>query len=82
MGRKHAKVISRDAFAQAFVQAEVVMRHNLHARIENEIEKQTDENIIKGLRIAQDRLTHWTGVGAQCSPTVVRLVKQAAKAAA
>jgi len=36
----------------------------------------------EGLRIAQDRLTHWTGVGAQCSPTVVRLVKQAAKAAA
>ena len=54
MGRKHAKVISRDAFAQAFVQAEVVMRHNLHAKLEYEIEKQTDENIIKGLRIAQD----------------------------
>jgi len=36
----------------------------------------------ESLRIAQDRLTHWTGVGAQCSPTVVRLVKQAAKAAA
>jgi small subunit ribosomal protein S16 len=36
----------------------------------------------EGLRIAQDRLTHWTGVGAQCSPTVVRLIKQASKAAA
>ena len=36
----------------------------------------------EGLRIAQDRLTHWTSVGAQCSPTVVRLAKQAAKAAA
>jgi small subunit ribosomal protein S16 len=34
------------------------------------------------LRIAQDRLTHWTGVGAQCSPTVERLIKQAARAAA
>ena len=54
MGRKHAKVISRDAFAQAFVQAEVVMRHNLHGRIGAEIDKQTDENIIKGLRLAQD----------------------------
>ena len=54
MGRKHAKIISRDAFAQAFVQAEVVMRHNLHAKLEYEIEKQTDENIIKGLRLAQD----------------------------
>ena len=54
MGRKHAKVISRDAFAQAFVQAEVVMRHNLHGRIGAEIDKHTDENIIKGLRLAQD----------------------------
>lgn len=54
MGRKHAKIISRDAFAKAFVQAEVVMRHNLHGRLGAEIEKHTDENIIKGLRIAQD----------------------------
>jgi small subunit ribosomal protein S16 len=36
----------------------------------------------EGLRIAQDRLTHWTGVGAQPSPTVARLVKQAAAKAA
>ena len=35
----------------------------------------------EGLRIAQDRLTHWLGVGAQASPTVLRLVRQAAKAA-
>ncbi len=35
----------------------------------------------EGLRIAQDRLNHWIGVGAQPSPTVQRLVKQAAKAA-
>ncbi|MCA3214870.1 MAG: 30S ribosomal protein S16 [Burkholderiales bacterium] len=27
-------------------------------------------------RIANDRLTHWTNVGAQVSPTVARLVKQ------
>lgn len=33
------------------------------------------------LRIAQDRLAHWTSVGAQLSPTVERLVKEAAKAA-
>ena len=31
------------------------------------------------LRIAQDRLTYWTGVGAQVSPTVERLVKQLSK---
>lgn len=36
----------------------------------------------EGLRLAQDRLFYWTGVGAQVSPTVERLVKQAAKAAA
>jgi len=32
----------------------------------------------EGLRIAQDRLTHWKSVGAQASPTVERLIKQAA----
>jgi small subunit ribosomal protein S16 len=36
----------------------------------------------EGLRIAQDRLTYWTGVGAQASPTVERLIKQAAAKAA
>jgi small subunit ribosomal protein S16 len=32
----------------------------------------------ESLRVAHDRLAHWTSVGAQCSPTVIRLVKQAA----
>jgi len=36
----------------------------------------------EGLRIAQDRLTHWKSVGAQASPTVERLIKQAAHKAA
>ena len=44
----------------------------------NPIAKDTDE----GLRVVQDRLTYWTGVGAQVSPTVQRLVKQAAAKAA
>ena len=35
----------------------------------------------EGLRVALDRVTHWTGVGAQMSPTVERLVLQAKKAA-
>ena len=35
-----------------------------------------------GLRIVQDRLTYWRSVGAQVSPTVERLVKQAATKAA
>jgi small subunit ribosomal protein S16 len=34
------------------------------------------------LRVATDRIAHWTGVGAQLSPTVARLVEQAKKAAA
>jgi len=36
----------------------------------------------ESLRIAQDRLSYWTGVGAQTSDVVARLVKQAAKSAA
>jgi small subunit ribosomal protein S16 len=32
----------------------------------------------EGLRLAQDRLTYWKSVGAQASPTVERLIKQAA----
>ena len=32
------------------------------------------------LGIAQDRLTYWKSVGAQASPTVERLIRQAAKA--
>ena len=36
----------------------------------------------ESIRIAQDRLTHWKSVGAQSSPTVDRLIKQAAKKAA
>ena len=44
----------------------------------NPIAKDTEE----GLRVVQDRLTYWTGVGARVSPTVQRLVKQAAAKAA
>lgn len=32
-----------------------------------------------GLRLALDRIEHWTSNGAQLSPTVARLVKVAAK---
>jgi small subunit ribosomal protein S16 len=34
------------------------------------------------VRIAQDRLTYWQGVGAQLSPTAARLVEQSGKKAA
>ena len=40
----------------------------------NPIAKDNEESI----RIAQDRLTYWRGVGATASPTVERLIKQAA----
>ena len=33
------------------------------------------------LRVAQDRITHWVGNGAQMSPTVARLVGEAKAAA-
>ena len=36
----------------------------------------------EAFRVAQDRLTYWQGVGAQASPTVERLIQQAAKKAA
>ena len=36
----------------------------------------------EGLRNVPDRLTYWQRVGAQSSPTVDRLIKQAAKKAA
>lgn len=33
------------------------------------------------LRVAMDRVTYWSGVGAKLSPTVQRLVEQSRKAA-
>ncbi len=41
----------------------------------NPIAKDNEE---ESIRIAQDRLTYWRSVGAQASPTVERLIKQAA----
>jgi small subunit ribosomal protein S16 len=43
----------------------------------NPTAKENEESI----RIAHDRLSYWKSVGAQASPTVLRLVKQAAAAA-
>ena len=36
----------------------------------------------EALRVHGDRVAFWTGTGAQLSPTVARLVKQAARVAA
>jgi small subunit ribosomal protein S16 len=45
----------------------------------NPLASETEE----GLRVAQDRVSYWTGVGAQASETVQRLVEKAkAKAVA
>ena len=54
MGRTHAKIISRDAFMQSFVEAEVIMRKNLGARIGSLIEQETNPDIITGLKQAQE----------------------------
>ena len=35
----------------------------------------------ESIRVAQDRLVYWKGVGAQASPTVQRLLDQAAQKA-
>jgi small subunit ribosomal protein S16 len=35
----------------------------------------------QALRVAMDRVSYWSGIGAQLSPTVTRLVDQAKKAA-
>lgn len=35
----------------------------------------------ESVRVAQDRLAYWQGVGAQLSPTVARLVQASKKAA-
>ena len=51
MSKKGAKVISRDAFTKAFVQAEMVMRRNLAARMEDAMEKETNEDIKTGLKM-------------------------------
>ena len=53
MGRKHAKVISRDAFQQAFVEAEVRMRKALADMIQKEIDNESDEAVRSGLAKAK-----------------------------
>jgi hypothetical protein len=54
MGTKKAKIISRDAFMKSFVEAEVLMRRNLAARIDVAIETETDEKIIEGMNKARE----------------------------
>ena len=52
MGRKHAKIISRDAFMKSFVEAELIMRRNLAAQIEEAIKTETNPATIVGMKRA------------------------------
>jgi hypothetical protein len=54
MSRRKAKIVGKDAFMQAFVEAEYIMRKNLAARIESEAEKETNADIIAGLKKAAE----------------------------
>jgi len=64
MGRQHAKIISKQAFEKAFVEGEVIMRRNLAALIEKEIQDimiswgdgsgEADGHYVRGLRKAQE----------------------------
>ena len=54
MGRKKAQILSRDAFVKAWVEAEILMRNNLAARIDVEIEKETNPDIVNGLVKARE----------------------------
>jgi len=54
MGSKKAKIVGRDAFRQAFVEAEYIMRKNLAARIEVAAEKETNADVIAGLKMAAE----------------------------
>jgi len=54
MGTKKAKIISRDAFMKSFVEAEVVMRRNLAARITVAMELENDEKILEGMNKAKE----------------------------
>ena len=56
MGQKRAKVISRDAFMQSFVEAEVIMRRNLATRIQVLIDNETNEDVKSGLMKAQQEV--------------------------
>jgi len=54
MSSKKAKIISRDAFMKSFVEAEVIMRRNLAAQIEEAIKLETNLATIVGLKKAKE----------------------------
>lgn len=50
MGRKHAKIVSRDAFMKSFVEAEYIMRKNLARQVEEAIKTEANPATIAGMR--------------------------------
>lgn len=50
MGRKHAKIVSRDAFMKSFVEAEYIMRKNLARQVEEAIKTETNPATIVGMK--------------------------------
>jgi len=53
MGKKHAKIISQQAFQQAFAETEVVMRLALGKQIQKLIDNEPNEMIKLGLEQAR-----------------------------
>jgi len=54
MGKKRATLVTKAAFEQAFVEAEVLMRKALADMIGNEIKRETNPATIVGLKKAQE----------------------------
>ena len=54
MGKKRAQIMTKAAFEQAFVEAEILMRKALGDMIEKEIKTETNPATIVGLKKAQE----------------------------
>jgi len=53
MSARKSKIMGQDAFRTAFVESEMIMRFALGKLIQTEIDKETNDDIIKGLQIAK-----------------------------
>ena len=55
--RRKGNVANTEAFRAAFVQAELVMRQALSIKIQKEIDKTENADVVSGLQIAQKIVT-------------------------
>jgi len=55
--RRKGNVANTEAFRAAFVQAELVMRQALSIKIQKEIDKTDNADVVSGLQIAQKIVT-------------------------